>query len=271
MYPAKFIYRTHPEMPTTEVAIRSNPREDLYVIMSTVDPRQPTRDVQDHRASRWSRGSGSAGSCLILGALIAIWPRAKDVLARQEMLKQVQGTAIEARRSPCSIALAMGFPANVEAQSDGTSSLHAGTVEIHDPEERRLFGHLLCQCGSCQRPCRSTVVACSWAEDRRAELRARLASNEPVDDIIASFRAQWGPAAIAIPADEGMDRALWAVPVAGFILAFGLIFFVGRRWKSGVREDDEEDDEGPDDPVGEADKDYDEALEDELKRLEEGL
>ena len=38
MYPAKFIYRTHPEMPTTEVAIRSNPREDLYVIMSTVDP-----------------------------------------------------------------------------------------------------------------------------------------------------------------------------------------------------------------------------------------
>ena len=97
----------------------------------------------------------------------------------------------------------------------------------------------------------------------------RYFTDEPVDDIIASFRAQWGPAAIAIPADEGMDRALWAVPVAGFIFAFGLIFFIGRRWKSGVREDDDEDD--GDDDVGDADKDYDEALEDELKRLEEGL
>ena len=36
--PAKFIYRTHPQMPTTEVAIRSRPAEDVYVIMSTVDP-----------------------------------------------------------------------------------------------------------------------------------------------------------------------------------------------------------------------------------------
>jgi cytochrome c-type biogenesis protein CcmF len=35
--PAKFIYRTHPEMPTTEVAIRSTLRDDLYVIMSSVN------------------------------------------------------------------------------------------------------------------------------------------------------------------------------------------------------------------------------------------
>ena len=178
----------------------------------------------------------------ILGALIAIWPRAKDVLARQETLRRsTRAVATAVPQIAILVALAMGFPANVEAQSDGTSSLHAGTVEIHDPEERRLFGHLLCQCGSCQRlPLDS--CGCSWAEDRRAELRARLAADEPVDDIIASFRAQWGPAAIAIPADEGMDRALWAVPVAGFIFAFGLIFFIGRRWKSGVREDDDEDD-----------------------------
>ncbi len=30
--PAKFIYRTHPEMPTTEVAIRSALIDDVYVI-----------------------------------------------------------------------------------------------------------------------------------------------------------------------------------------------------------------------------------------------
>ncbi|MFT3926284.1 MAG: cytochrome c-type biogenesis CcmF C-terminal domain-containing protein [Myxococcales bacterium] len=36
--PAKFIYRTHPEMPTTEVAIRSTLLDDVYVIMSKVNP-----------------------------------------------------------------------------------------------------------------------------------------------------------------------------------------------------------------------------------------
>ena len=268
VYPAKFIYRTHPEMPTTEVAIRSNPREDLYVIMSTVDPesRRATFRVIVRPLVTWI---WIGGLVLILGALIAIWPRAKDVLSRQDTLKKYKernrGAAIAVL-----IALAMGFPANVEAQSDGTSSLHAGTVEIHDPEERRLFGHLLCQCGSCQRlPLDS--CGCSWAEDRRAELRARLAVDEPVEDIIATFRAQWGPAAIAIPADEGMDRALWAVPVAGFLLAFGLIFVIGRRWKSGVREDDDGAGGDDADQVGDGDKDYDEALDDELERLEDGL
>ncbi len=268
--PAKFIYRTHPEMPTTEVAIRSNAREDLYVIMSTVDPqsRRATFRVVVRPLVSWI---WVGGLVLIFGTLISLWPTARDVLERQERLARRRASRRAAKAAAAALFLALMAlsPQGAEAQADGSSSLHAGTVVIHDPQERHLFGHLLCQCGSCQR-LPLDQCACDWAESRRAELRARLSAGEGVEELIASFRAQYGPAAIAIPSDQGMDRALWAVPIAGVLLAGGLVFFIGRRWRG-------RDEGGSELAAGEESrsegagaKDYDAILEEELRRLEEG-
>jgi cytochrome c-type biogenesis protein CcmH/NrfF len=160
---------------------------------------------------------------------------------------------------------ALAPPATATAQSDSSSSLHAGTVIIQDPEERRLFGRLLCECGDCQRLPLDTC-GCSWAEGMRAELRGRAARGEDVNTIIASYRDRFGAQAIAIPSDEGLDRALWAVPVAAILLtAIGLVFR-GRRWaQSGAAETDEAADDDDDDGLAEA---YDDRLEDELDALE---
>ena len=84
-------------------------------------------------------------------------------------------------------------------------------------------------CGDCQ-TLPLTKCACSFAVDARASLRERLDDGESLQSIIASYRAQYGPRAIAIPSDQGLDRALWAVPVTAAVLAAVGLVFLGRKW-----------------------------------------
>lgn len=258
--PAKFIYRTHPEMPTTEVAIRSRAENDLYVIMSTVDPstRRATFRVIIRPFVAWI---WIGGLLLLLGSLIAIWPRAKD-LARARKKRSVGASAVLIAL----LGLGLFAPAPAEAQSDSSSSLHAGTVVIEDPEERQLFGHLLCQCGDCAR-LPLDACACSWADNARADLRARMAAGSDNAELIATFRAMHGPAAIAIPADEGFDRLLWAVPIAALVFAgFGVVT-IGRRWRG----DGQAKEMAGTSDDSTTNEDYDAQLEDELRRMEDDV
>jgi cytochrome c-type biogenesis protein CcmH/NrfF len=202
---------------------------------------------------------------------IAVSPRLQDILG------EAKARAPSRAGATAAILLlflgggamwALAPPSHASAQSDSSSSLHAGTVIIQDPEERRLFGRLLCECGDCQRlPLDS--CGCSWAEGMRAELRARRDRGEEVNDIIESYRDRFGAQAIAVPSDEGLDRALWAVPVAAIVLAAIGLVFRGRRWAQrgaaqtteALRERTSDEEELP-----EASEDR---LEDELRALDE--
>jgi cytochrome c-type biogenesis protein CcmF len=268
--PAKFIYRSHPEMPTTEVAIRTSILHNLYVIMSSVDPetRRGTFRIVRQPLVVWI---WIGGLFLMLGVSIAVSPRLQDILG------EAKARAPSRAGATAAILLlflgggamwALAPPSHASAQSDSSSSLHAGTVIIQDPEERRLFGRLLCECGDCQRlPLDS--CGCSWAEGMRAELRARRDRGEEVNDIIESYRDRFGAQAIAVPSDEGLDRALWAVPVAAIVLAAIGLVFRGRRWAQrgaaqtteALRERTSDEEELP-----EASEDR---LEDELRALDE--
>ncbi len=73
--------------------------------------------------------------------------------------------------------------------------------------------------------------------------------------------AHLGAKAIAVPSDQGMDRALWAVPVAILIAAAGGLFVLGKRWRDrGALETA---------PEGPEASDYDARLDDELSRRSE--
>ncbi|MEM8607122.1 MAG: cytochrome c-type biogenesis CcmF C-terminal domain-containing protein [Myxococcota bacterium] len=262
--PAKFIYRTHPQMPTSEVAIRSRPAEDVYVIMSTVDPstRRGTFRVIVRPLVAWI---WFGGLVLLLGAIIGMWPNAR------ELVRDAKRTAPRARFSPATavIALAiavatmMAFVGVANAQNDSTSSLHAGSVVINDPVERQLFGRLLCQCGDCARLPLDTC-ACGWADDKRSEIRELLSAGETPTAVQESYRAEFGAKALAIPSDQGLDRALWAVPVAAMVFAVGVIVAVGRRWqRRGVALESAAAAAIP------SEMQYDEQLDEELARFEE--
>ncbi len=231
--PAKFIYRTHPEMPTTEVAIRSRAARDLYVIMSTVDPQSQRATfrviVRPLVAWIWV-----GGLLLLLGSLIAMWPTTKEILRDRQRASSSSGVSIAAALMALSLAAPIGVwllsPARASAQSDSSSSLHAGSVVMHNADERKLFARLLCQCGDCARLPLSTC-GCGWAERKRAEIRQLVDAGKSLENIQTDYRAEFGAAAIAIPSDRGLDRALWAVPVGIALLAGGGVFLLGRRWR----------------------------------------
>jgi cytochrome c-type biogenesis protein CcmF len=233
--PAKFIYRTHPDMPTTEVAIRTTLRDDLYLIMSAVDPQSKTGTFKAilRPLVVWI---WIGGIVLLFGTLVAASPTIKELLgeATSRARQRAPATAGAARAAVMLLALgsaglALGSAARARAQDEGSSSLHAATVTIADPRERQLFERLLCMCGDCQRLPLSTC-GCSEADAERAQLRRRLARGESMASIIASYREEYGPKAIAIPADQGLDRALWAVPIAAIVIAMGGGLWLGVRW-----------------------------------------
>ncbi|MBN8613941.1 MAG: cytochrome c biogenesis protein CcsA [Deltaproteobacteria bacterium] len=238
--PAKFVYRTHPDMPTTEVAIDSGPLADLYVILSTIDPRTSNGTFRVlHRPLVFWIWFG--GFIVLLGTFLSAFPSVREILGEpNEDRAPSRGLATAAATLLVVLGLAAGIgvvavalgllsPSPAHAQSDSSSTLHAGTVEIHDPMERQVFELLLCQCGDCARLPLSTC-GCGWAENARAEVRDQIARGMDVAAIQTDYRERFGPASIAVPSDSGLDRALWAVPVALIAIALPALFFAVRRF-----------------------------------------
>jgi cytochrome c-type biogenesis protein CcmF len=229
--PAKFIYRTHPDMPTTEVAIRSTLLDDVYVIMSKVNPETKVGIfrviVRPLVAWIW------IGSLLLLfGSFVAISPSIKELL--EGVRDPVSATNAGVRPALASwflwlLVLTIALGGATAAFAQDSSSLMAGNVEMHSAEERQLFERVLCQCGGCARLPLSNCI-CHWAEEKRTELRSALADGKTVTEIQDAYAEQYGVKAIAIPRDKGLDRALWAVPIAAFVAAAGGIAFLGRKW-----------------------------------------
>jgi len=270
--PAKFIYRTHPDMPTTEVAIRSTLRDDVYVIMSQVNPETKlgTFRVIVRPLVVWI---WIGGLMFLFGAFVAISP------SIQELLESV--------KSPFPRSMSLARPAMATwfmlvllaallllgggvAMAQDSSSLMAGTVAMNSPEEKQLFDRVLCQCGGCARLPLSGCI-CHWAEEKRAELRQDLAAGKPVVEIQDDYAEQYGAKAIAIPRDKGLDRALWAVPIAAFVLAAGGITVLGRKWVKRSAQSRELQVGG--EPAEQGDKrtesrELDEKLDAELKRMD---
>ncbi len=271
--PAKFVYRTHPEMPTTEVAIRSNPVEDLYVIMSTVDPRsrRATFRVIVRPLVAWI---WIGGIVLVLGSLIAMWPKARNILSaarRRDRRKKKESDKRASAAVAMLLALVASLFAPVGTAFAQSSSAHAGSVVLNGSEERHLFGRTLCMCGDCERLALDSC-GCSWAVDRRAELRLQMENGATVEELLANYRAEYGAAAISIPSDEGFDRALWAVPVALFCIAAFFVVRTGKRWQeSGAEGDESAVVEGGDEASAEEEggDDYNDAIDEALARMED--
>jgi cytochrome c-type biogenesis protein CcmF len=268
--PAKFVYRTHPDMPTTEVAIDSGPLVDFYAILSSFDAESGR--VTLRALARWFVWWIWVGGLVaLLGTLVAAFPSLREVLGEEKDearpprgMSPAFAGALVLLAVGAALAIAL-FAGTASAQSDSSSTLHASTVEIHDPTERQLFERLLCRCGDCPRLPLSTC-GCGWAEEMRAELRGRLAAGATVVDIAADYRSRFGSEAIAIPSDAGLDRALWAVPVVGIVLALAGVTLLARRWRAEAAASPAA---STPSTAGAAKGDYDSALEDELNRFED--
>jgi cytochrome c-type biogenesis protein CcmH/NrfF len=229
--PAKFVYSKPQDTATTEVAIRSTLTEDVYAIMNNVVPQTKLATfriiVRPFVAWIWL-----GAMFLIVGTSLSASPSVREVLG--------ESTARRGARGPlpamatglvllAAIGALLGWTGLAHGQADGSSSLHAGSVTMHNPHEKQLFERLLCMCGDCQRLPLSTC-SCSVADDLRSRIRAKIAAGVSDLQIQTDFRQEFGAKSIAIPSDKGLDRALWAVPVATIAMAAGLLIWRGRKW-----------------------------------------
>lgn len=261
--PAKFIYRERPEQPTTEVSMLHSVRDDLYVIVGTVNPETKVATFQAHvnPLVSWIW----LGVCvLILGAVVAMWPEAT--------LEEVGAWGYLRAAGAITTSILFGLllaltPAKAFGQT--TSSEHAGTVQIDDPHEKSLFSKLLCQCGDCARLPLSSCT-CGTADAARDEIRARLKAGESDASILAEYVKEYGSGALTVPPNKGGMRAIYLVPLGAGVVGAGIVVTVLRRWRQrgeelapagGLAG-------GPAAALGARDE-YDDRLDEELERLDD--
>jgi len=271
--PAKFIYEKPQGTATTEVAIRSTLGADVYAIMNSVNPETKTGTfrviVRPFVAWIWI-----GGLMLIFGTAVSMSPSVTEVLGElreRTRIPRMAGAATTAAIFAIVAALLLFTllsPMLAHAQSNSSSSLHAGSVTMHSAVEKQLFSRLLCECGGCERLPLSGCI-CDWAEDMRARLRDDLAAGKSPVQIQNEYRERFGAQAIAIPDDKGMDRLLWAVPVTLIAAAAVQLVRLGLRWGRTQARANAAAGVAPEGSTVSTDARYDAALERELGKLDE--
>jgi cytochrome c-type biogenesis protein CcmF len=213
-----------PESPTSEISMLHSIRDDLYVAVGVVSPETKVATFQVH-VNPLVSWIWTGVLVLIFGAVISMWPEVTVQEARGWAYLRMGGGVVSSVIFGLLLALS---PARAFGQ--GSSSLHAGTVEMNDPIERELFPRLLCQCGGCARLPLSGCV-CNEAEETRAEIRARLRAGVSPEVIMADYVTAHGAGSLTVPPNQGALRAIYIVPGVLSVAGLGLVFSVVRRWK----------------------------------------
>ena len=262
--PAKFIYKKMPESPTTEVSMLHSIRDDLYLVVGSINPETKVASLQIH-LNPLVGWIWFGGLILIFGSFICMWPELTPQESR--VWRVARGTAAVATSVTLGVVLAL-LPVPAFAQT--TATQHAGSVQMDDPKEKAVFGALRCMCGTCPRELLSTC-ACSTADQTRERLRMRLAKGETPQQIIDDYTAEYGTAALAIPPDKGAMKAIYVAPlfaIAGGGIALAVIL---RRWRANESsakkaEDEKSRSDGSDEPKRDA---YDDRIDSELQDLDD--
>ncbi len=227
--PAKFIYKKMPESPTTEVSMMHSIRDDLYLVVGSINPQTKVASFQVH-VNPLVSWIWLGAIILIFGSIVCMWPELQPAESRLWAFGRT-GAAVAASVT-IGIVLA-ALPAPAWAQTP-TKTMHedTGTVQIRNARERAVFGALRCMCGTCARDLLSTCT-CETAEEARDAIREKFAAGETNDQIILEYEKQYGEDSLAVPPNKGAMRAIYAVPLVAIAAGgFGVVRMI-RKWQAG--------------------------------------
>ena len=213
--PAKFIYKKMPDSPTTEVAMLHSIRDDLYLVVGSINPQTKVASLQIH-LNPLVGWIWFGAIILLFGSFVCRWPELQP--EESSAWQFARGSAAIATSVIIGILIAlMPVPAFAQGME------HTGTVKIENERERGVFSQLRCMCGSCARDILSTC-SCSTAEDARVRIREKLAKGEAEEKIIEEYTHQldssgkeYGLGSLAIPPNAGAMRAIYAVPLVAIV------------------------------------------------------
>jgi cytochrome c-type biogenesis protein CcmH/NrfF len=256
MEPARWFFAKHEEEPTTEVAIRRGPSEDLYIVLAGYDPstQQATYAITVNPLVDWI---WFGFAVMALGTGLALLPESAFAFAAAKI-------PVGAAATTSLLILLMLLPAAPARAAQHVENPLAVPIVPRTQLEKDLQNEIICMCGTCGRK-RIGECTCSLAAEMREEVAKMVADGKTRDQIYAYYIAKYGSQEpLASPIDRGFNRLAWFLPYLAGASGAAFIAIVAFRWSR--REEDAEaaaqQPEAIDDPV------LRERLEDELRDLD---
>ena len=228
MYPGRWFFHSHPDQPTTEVAIRRGFAEDLYIVMAQADAadQSASMEIVVNPLVNWVWvGFGIMG----LGIGIAMLP---------EYVFAFAGARFPAGAVTTSLMLLLAL---LLGQAGLSAHQHEHQVPVGDgvpstqrtsPLAREVGQGLMCICGDagCVRK-RIGECECGEAAHEREVIAGMVKEGKTKQEIFEYYIAKFGGQhVLAEPIDEGFNRLAWFVPYAVGVLGFGMVAWTARRW-----------------------------------------
>jgi len=221
MDPARWFFAKHEDQPTTEVAIRRAPGEDVYIVLAAyeVESQVGIYAVTINPLVNWIWfGFG----ILALGTGIALLPERAFALAGAKVPEGAATTVL--------LLMALLLPVTAGAQ----------TLVPRNELRKQLEGDLMCTCGGCKAPMNNCPMgaSCHGLKEQREKLEKYLDAGMNRDQIRAAFvKDHGGQDILAAPLDQGFNKLAWVLPYVAGGTGAAILGLVAFRW-SRKREDE---------------------------------
>ena len=250
MEPAKWFFNRRENEPTTEVAIRRRPAEDLYIVLAgyTVEEQAATYAITVNPLVNWVWfGFG----IIAIGSIIAMLPERAYSFATARVPAGSAATML--------LILAL-LPASLSAQSEPVQTV---VPQPRSELRRQLEGDIMCPCG-CRAPMNDCPMgpSCHGLQELNPKLDKLLAQGLNRQQVRAALVAEaGGEHVLTAPIDQGFNRLAWLLPYAVGVTGAVAAAFAAFRW-SRAESTDRQAAANQDDP------DLGSRLDDELRDLD---
>src|SRR3954468_9978967 len=227
LYPAKWAYRRHEQEPTTEVAIRRTPAEDLYAVLGGYDlaDQSVTLQVVVNPLVNWIWfGFG----VMALGTGIALLPERSFAFALAKMPAEAAATTVAL------LLLILLGGSGVSAQGNMGGDVNTRTsFYARTPFEKQMQHEIVCTCGACGHQtlayCRKDP--CGTSHEMGGQRAAMIDQNMNHDQIIQAFIAKYGTQEmLGAPLDQGFSRVAWLFPYLVGATSALVVGFAAVKW-----------------------------------------
>ena len=229
LYPAQWRYRRHEQEPTTEVAIRRTPAEDLYAVLGGFDlaDQSVTLQLVVNPLVNWIWvGFG----VLALGTGIALLPERSFAFALAKMPVEAAATTVALLMV---VLLSGGATLSAQTGMGGGDNTRTSFYP-RTPFEKQMQHEIVCTCGACghQTLAECRKDNCATSHEMRGQLAAMIDGGmNDHDQIIQAFIAKYGTEEmLGAPVDKGFSRLAWLFPYLVGATSAVAVGFAAVKW-----------------------------------------
>jgi cytochrome c-type biogenesis protein CcmF len=227
--PGRFVYRTHPQQPTTEVDTYTTLSRDLYLVLQGFEQKGATITLKAYNnpLMLWM---WVGGLVMIFGALIATWPDPAAARFRVPSRLPVPVGAVLRIFLLVAVSAAIVF---VGVSAHATPRDRKGEVSRNE-KVRAVARQLMCPCPTCNWAKVLATCGCGGAEQEIARIEKEVEAGRTAEEIVSSRVRQYGERVLTIPPGTTANRLAFALPyiaIGAGALGITLIGIGWTRWR----------------------------------------